>query len=109
MKRWTLWVCIAAFPFWGCSRSEQSSGPLSQKGKAVYMANCIVCHNVDPTKDGNVGPANAGASVELLKAKVLDGKYPAGHIPKRNTSLMTPLPQLKNDIEALHEFLNSQK
>ena len=109
-KIWRLVLCgVAVFSFWGCGQSQQPLTPLAQKVKAVYMANCIVCHNADPTKDGNVGPANAGSSLELLRARVLEGKYPPGHHPKRNTNLMTPLPQLKDDIEALHEFLNSQK
>ena len=34
-------------------------------------------------EDGSVGPAVAGASRELIEAKVLRGEYPPGYTPKR--------------------------
>lgn len=77
------------------------------RGKAVYMANCIACHNADPSKDGGVGPAIQGASRELLETRVLAGKYPPGYTPKRKTGLMPAQPYLKDDIPAIHAFLNS--
>ena len=41
--------------------SDNSSGaakdPDWQRGRAVYLANCVACHNLDPSKDGPIGPA----------------------------------------------------
>jgi len=75
------------------------------KGKSVYNANCIACHNPDPSKDGPVGPALKGSSAELLKLRVMDAKYPAGYKPKRDTNLMPPLPHLAGNIDDLAAFL----
>lgn len=78
---------------------------LVQKGRSVYVANCLACHNADPSLEGAVGPAIKGSSLELLEAKVLTGTYPAGHSPKRPTSVMTKFPQLKEQLPAVHAFL----
>ena len=97
----------------GCDRSakhqsaeEKASAVLVKQGKVVYMANCIACHNVETHKDGSLGPAIAGSSLELLQFRVLQAQYPEGYTPKRTTHLMVPLSHLKNDIQALHAFLN---
>jgi mono/diheme cytochrome c family protein len=79
--------------------------PLADKGKRVYMANCVACHSSTPGKDGPIGPALAGSSRELLLKRVVEGVYPQGYKPKRDTKVMAPLPHLKNDIEALEAFL----
>ena len=76
------------------------------KGKKIYIANCIACHNLDPSKDGAIGPANKGSSRALVEARVLRGKYPKGYKPKRTTKLMPPLPHLKPHIDDLTAFLN---
>ena len=55
------------------------------KGKQVYMANCIACHNVNPAKAGALGPELKGSSKALVSARVLSGKYPKGYKPKRAT------------------------
>jgi mono/diheme cytochrome c family protein len=78
---------------------------LKERGRLIYMQNCIACHSQDSSVDGPVGPANKGANLELLTAKVLHGKYPAGYQPKRQTSLMPPMPQLEKEIPALHAYL----
>ena len=88
----------------GCNGSHQD--PLVARGRSVYMANCIACHNPNPHRDGNVGPALQGSSEELLRARVLEIRYPPGYTPKRPTKVMPPLPHLKPEIEALHAFLN---
>lgn len=75
------------------------------KGEQVYLANCIVCHNVDPSKPGALGPEIKGSSKALLSARVLSGGYPKGYKPKRATKMMPPLPHLKGDIDALAAFL----
>lgn len=83
------------------------------KGKGVFMANCIACHNPDPSKDGPLGPAIKGSAKALLEARVLNGNikydqsYPKGYKPKRDTRIMVPLPHLKPSLDDLAAFLNS--
>ncbi len=90
-----------------CTKSK-SVDPLITKGKAIYQAKCIVCHNADPKLAGAVGPEVKGASLELLKLRVKEGIYPQGYTPKRATKLMVPMPELsEEDIRALHAYLNS--
>jgi mono/diheme cytochrome c family protein len=89
----------------GCGKTAQDDG-LVARGRSVYMTNCIMCHHTDPARDGNVGPALAGSSLELLQFRVLQIQYPPGYKPKRPTRLMPALPHLENDIPALHAFLN---
>lgn len=86
---------------------EQEAEKLMSRGKMIYNTQCISCHNSDPKKDGSVGPAIFGSSLELLEAKVLRNEYPAGHTPKRPSRMMVALPHLKNEIPALHLYLNS--
>lgn len=79
----------------------------SDKGKRIYQANCIACHNMDPKQKGAIGPEVWGASKALLEARVLHGTYPEGYQPKRTTRTMVPLPHLKNDIDSLQLYLNA--
>lgn len=94
-----------------CTKKSSDSSPntesLTERGKKVYMANCIACHNMNPKLDGGLGPANWGSSKELLSQKILKGEYPTGYSPKRSTKSMVPLPHLENEIDSLHAFLNS--
>jgi mono/diheme cytochrome c family protein len=78
---------------------------LVERGQRVYMANCIACHNPDPTQAGGIGPDVAGSSKELIEARVLRAEYPPGYKPKRDTHAMIALPFLKDDIDALAAFL----
>lgn len=89
------------------SRDPKAPLPLAEQGKRVYLAQCIACHNTDPSRDGPVGPAVAGSSLELLRARVIDGSYPPDYKPKRASKAMAPLPHLKGDLEALSAFLAS--
>ena len=77
-----------------------------EKGKAVYYANCTSCHNYNPKKAGSVGPDIYGSSIELLKNKVLYGKYPKNYQPKRIIGVMPLYPHLNKQISNLHAFLN---
>lgn len=79
---------------------------LAKRGNLVYMSNCQVCHNPDPSLDGSIGPAISGASQELLEARILRAEYPEGYQPKRDTRLMIALPHLAPDLEALLAFLS---
>ena len=84
---------------------EMSDEELAARGRGVYMANCIACHNQDPRSVGAIGPAIAGSSLELLEAKVLRGEYPPGYTPKRDSRAMIPLPYVENELPALSAFL----
>ena len=80
---------------------------LADHGRVIYQSSCIACHNSDPRKPGAVGPEVFGSSQELLEARIMSAKYPDGYKPKRDTHQMQPLPQLKNEIPALFQYLNS--
>lgn len=77
----------------------------AERGRQVYVANCIACHHQDPSREGTLGPAVAGASLELLEARILRAEYPPGYEPKRDSNLMPAMPYLKNDIPALAAYL----
>jgi len=81
------------------------NGNPAARGKQVYLAQCIACHNSDPAKDGPLGPALRGSTQELLEAKLLRGSYPPGYTPRRNTAIMIPQPQLASNIQDLAAFL----
>ena len=81
---------------------------LVTRGERIYNVNCIACHHRDPSRDGGLGPPIAGASFELLEARVLRAAYPPGYAPKSDTRLMVPLPHLEPEIEALTAFLAAE-
>jgi len=87
----------------GCSDCGLS--PAAERGRQAYLAQCIACHNPDPTQPGAVGPPIKGSSRELLEAKVLNGTYPAGYTPKRPTKVMVPIPAAAPEIASLAEYL----
>lgn len=93
----------------GCTKKKEAAGPvdLVEAGRSRYQQNCTACHNSNPKLDGAVGPAVYGSSLELLQARVLTATYPAGYTAKRPTHLMVALPFLKDEIPALHAYLNS--
>ena len=77
----------------------------AERGRIVYMTNCVVCHNPNPNLAGSQGPPIAGSSRELIEDRVLYLKYPPGYTPKRTTHAMRAIPQLKNQIGDLTAFL----
>ncbi len=79
---------------------------LTERGGKIYAMNCISCHNADPSKDGLIGPAVKGSSLELLTARILHAAYPPGYAPKRSTQQMLALPMLEKEIPALQLYLN---
>jgi mono/diheme cytochrome c family protein len=94
----------------GCSRDsdendKSAQDPAWRRGRAVYVANCVACHNNDPSKDGPIGPAIQGSSNELLEARVLSTGYPPDYKPKRPTKVMPQFPFLKDEIPNLAEYL----
>lgn len=90
-----------------CTKKPATPQTPVEKGRSFYATHCISCHNMNAKLDGAVGPATFGASLELLERRILHGDYPAGYTPKRTTHIMPVLPFLKDDIPALHAYLNS--
>lgn len=88
----------------GCSDSG-TPDPAAERGRQVFLAQCIACHNVDPSRPGAVGPEVRGASRELLEAKIVRGTYPPGYTPKRTTRVMPVQPGLAPDIPDFAAFL----
>jgi mono/diheme cytochrome c family protein len=69
------------------------------------VANCVACHNNDPSKEGPIGPAIKGSSQELIEARVLSTSYPPGYKPKRPTQVMPQFPFLKDEVRFLSAYL----
>ena len=67
-----------------CGGGDDGAGldAAAARGKTVYDNVCTACHNRDPREAGALGPGVAGASLELIEAKVLRGEYPPGYVPK---------------------------
>jgi mono/diheme cytochrome c family protein len=99
--RGVLTLVAAALVLAACGENGSPVG----RGKQVYLAQCVACHNSNPSKDGPVGPAIKGALPELLEAKLLRGTYPPGYAPKRNTAIMPLQPQFAAHISDLAAFL----
>jgi len=70
-----------------------------ERGKVIYYANCISCHNYNPKKPGSIGPQIYRSSKEL--------KYPKNYKPKMPTKIMPLLPHLDKEIANLYAFLNA--
>jgi mono/diheme cytochrome c family protein len=85
--------------------SSADKSPDWRRGRAVYVANCVACHNSDPSKDGPIGPALKGSPPELVEHRVLRTEYPPDYKPKRNTKVMPTFPFLKSEIKYLAEYL----
>ena len=78
-----------------------------EKGKVVYYANCISCHNYNPKKPGSIGRQIYGSSKELLSNKINFGIYPKNYKPKRSTKMMPLQPHSDKEIANLYAFLNA--
>ena len=76
-----------------------------ERGRIIYIANCLVCHNADPNLPGSQGPPIAGSSRALVEARVLHLAYPPGYKPQRNTHAMRAIPTLAPEIDNLVAFL----
>jgi len=101
---------LALFVIAACSDqdgAESKIKPEVKQGRAVYLANCVACHNNDPSRDGPIGPAIRGSSHELLSARVLKSDYPPNYRPKRPTKIMPQFPFLKDEIPNLTAYLNN--
>jgi mono/diheme cytochrome c family protein len=78
-----------------------------QRGRVIYMTNCVVCHNADPNLTGSQGPPIAGSSRELVEDRVLHLTYPPGYTPKRKTHAMRAIPTLAPEIDNIVAFLQA--
>ena len=95
---------LVAFFFLISAGTVMAAGD-SAAGQAKYNEVCLACHGPDPSVDGPVGPSIKGSSAEMIKLRVLEGKYPEGTTPKRPTMVMPPMPHLAGDIDNLAAFL----
>lgn len=91
----------------GCGDDGNASAisEAAARGKTVYLNVCIACHAVDPSQDGPLGPAVAGASLALLEAKVLRAEYPADYEPVRAGITMPRYEYLAEHIPNIAAFL----
>ena len=99
---------VLALAVIACSQESGSKDAVA-RGEQVYRSACTTCHGPDPNRDGTVGPAIAGASQELLEAKLLHGRYPKGYEPKRGSQLMPKLSYLGAAIPDLAAYLAAVK
>lgn len=94
-----------------CSGESASQRPAASgegdpaRGREAYLAFCVSCHGADPAKAGPVGPPIQGASRELLEARVVQGTYPPGYTPKRDSGVMQPIPQAAPYVGDLTAYL----
>ena len=104
MRRLALVVAAAALA--GCSDAPSGSTTAgAERGRQIYLSQCISCHGPDPATAGPIGPPIKGSRPEVIESKVVRGTYPPGYTPKRPTTAMPPLPALAPDVAALAEFL----
>ncbi len=110
-SRKLLLTLISALIITACSKqSDTPSEKLSdwQRGRAVFLANCVACHNNDPSRDGPIGPAIKGSPKPLIEARVLRGGYPPNYTPKRQTKIMPQFPFLEPEIPYLAAYLATE-
>ena len=101
---------IAAAALIGCDNGAESNySEAAGRGRSVYMNVCIACHNGDPSKDGALGPAIAGSSLELIEAKVLRAEYPEGYEPKRAGIVMPKFAYIEENLPDIAAFLAEVK
>ncbi len=92
-----------------CKKSTENLSPeekLKADGRSLYITNCIACHSALPEQDGSVGPALKGTSFEILKEKIVNGRYPEGYKGKRPISGSMPKFAFTDDqIRSIEAFL----
>ena len=112
-RRFAFLLVFSVLANFSCEKkTDPKSGSVEdtvKSGEKTYIANCIACHNVDPSKEGSVGPALAGTALNVIESKVLNGVYPEGYKPKRNTLVMQKFPHLSDKVPDIFAYLNSKK
>ncbi len=89
----------------GCSEGADKFSEAGLIGQRTYQNVCVACHHPDPNLAGILGPPLAGASLELLEAKVLNASYPLGYTPKRATASMPAFAYLGEKLPDLEAYL----
>ncbi|MEE9147068.1 MAG: cytochrome c [Candidatus Tectomicrobia bacterium] len=108
MNRFATMVLVTlSMASFGCSDNagDQSQLTAAERGRKVYLSNCMPCHHDTPALPGAVGPAIAGSSLELVEARILYAAYPQGYTPKKPSRVMPALPHLKDEIKPLAAYL----
>ena len=72
MRASVLAVVALAVVASGCS--EGGLSPSAERGRQVYLAHCVACHNSDPAQPGPVGPPVKGSSRALRSEERRVGK-----------------------------------
>ena len=104
-------IFFIAVIFIGCDNNKSSSTQSESyyRGEKVYKTVCISCHNIDPRKPGALAPDIAGSDLEVIRSMIMTGKHPEGVKPKWPDMEMAPLPNLKDKIPDLYEYLRAFK
>lgn len=107
--RWSLFFFLS-LTLMACTGDSENAtktvqGPNADRGRRLYLINCLACHNRDPAKNGATGPAIKGSSELLLETKILHRSYPPGYVPRRKSSAMPAYPHLKKAIPDLAAYL----
>jgi mono/diheme cytochrome c family protein len=111
MRKLRFLLLFLALGLTGCGKDSEMSADSRasgdpRRGRGIYAAYCIACHNSDPARDGPIGPAIAGSPRPLIEARILGAAYPPGYAPKRDTRIMPAMPHLKRAIPDLAAYLN---
>ena len=89
-----------------CGSGEQASlDAAASRGRTVYENVCTACHHRDPRLSGALGPPLAGASQELIEAKVLRNEYPPGYVPKLPSAAMPKYEYLAPNLGDVAAYL----
>ncbi|MSP40570.1 MAG: cytochrome c [Deltaproteobacteria bacterium] len=96
---------LSIFMTAACDDASKAKNPDADRGRAMFLANCVACHGNDPGRDGPIGPAIKGSSRELLEARVLGTSYPPNYKPKRPTKIMPQFPFLRDEVPYLAAYL----
>lgn len=109
MKRFLIIIAITTI-FIGCDTKKASGqSDAYYRGEKIYRTICISCHNLDPRKVGALAPDIAGSDLELIRSMIMTGEPPKGKEKKWPEHHMAPLPNLKDKIPDLHEYLKTFK